>query len=44
MQTAIVTGANRGVGRGVAKQLALLGYRTILTSRDELKGKLTVKN
>jgi NAD(P)-dependent dehydrogenase (short-subunit alcohol dehydrogenase family) len=42
MHTAIVTGANRGVGRGVAKQLALLGYRTILTSRDELKGKLTV--
>jgi len=42
MRTAIVTGANRGVGRGVAKQLALLGYRTILTSRDDLKGKLTV--
>jgi NAD(P)-dependent dehydrogenase (short-subunit alcohol dehydrogenase family) len=42
MHTAIVTGANRGVGRGVAKQLALRGYRTILTSRDELKGKLTV--
>jgi NAD(P)-dependent dehydrogenase (short-subunit alcohol dehydrogenase family) len=39
---AIVTGANRGIGRGVTKQLALLGYRTILTSRDELKGKLTV--
>jgi len=42
MHTAIVTGANRGVGRGVAKQLALLGYQTILTSRDEVKGKLTV--
>jgi NAD(P)-dependent dehydrogenase (short-subunit alcohol dehydrogenase family) len=42
MHTAIVTGANRGVGRGVAKQLALLGYRTILTSRDDLKGKLTI--
>jgi NAD(P)-dependent dehydrogenase (short-subunit alcohol dehydrogenase family) len=41
MHTAIVTGANRGVGRGVAKQLVLLGYRTILTSRDELKGQLT---
>lgn len=42
MHTAIVTGANRGIGRGVAKQLALLGYRTILTSRDALKGQLTV--
>jgi NAD(P)-dependent dehydrogenase (short-subunit alcohol dehydrogenase family) len=42
MHTAIVTGANRGVGRGVAKQLALLGYQTILTSRHELKGQLTV--
>ncbi len=42
VRTAIVTGANRGVGRGIAKQLVLLGYRTILTSRDELKGKLTV--
>jgi len=42
MRTAIVTGANRGVGRGIAKQLVLLGYRTILTSRDKRKGKLTV--
>jgi len=42
IRTAIVTGANRGIGRGVAKQLAILGYRTILTSRDERKGKLTV--
>ncbi len=42
MRTAIVTGANRGVGRGIAKRLALLGYRTILTSRDELKGEFTV--
>ena len=42
MHTAIVTGANRGIGRGVAKQLALLGYRTILTSREEHRGKRTV--
>lgn len=42
VRTAIVTGANRGVGRGIAKLLVLLGYRTILASRDELKGKLTV--
>jgi NAD(P)-dependent dehydrogenase (short-subunit alcohol dehydrogenase family) len=42
VRTAIVTGANRGVGRGIAKQLVLLGYRVILTSRDELKGKQTI--
>ncbi len=42
MRTAIVTGANRGVGREIAKQLALLGYRVILTSRDEAKGKRTI--
>ncbi|CAG0927404.1 carbonyl reductase 1 [Thermoflexales bacterium] len=42
MHTAIVTGANRGVGREVAKQLVMLGCRTILTSRDESKGQLTV--
>ncbi len=42
MRTAIVTGANRGVGREVARQLVLLGYRVVLTSRDESKGKQTV--
>lgn len=41
MRTAIVTGANRGVGRGVVKKLAALGYRTILTSRNERKGQQT---
>jgi len=42
MRTAIVTGANRGVGREIAKQLVLLGYRVILTSRNELNGKRAV--
>lgn len=42
MRTAIVTGANRGVGREIARQLVDLGYRVILTSRDERKGKRTV--
>jgi len=41
MRTAIVTGANRGVGRGVVQQLVQRGYRTILTSRDEREGKRT---
>jgi NAD(P)-dependent dehydrogenase (short-subunit alcohol dehydrogenase family) len=43
MRTAIVTGANRGVGRGIAKRLAVLGYRVVLTSRDEAKGKAAVR-
>jgi len=38
MLTAIVTGGNRGVGREVAKQLVLRGYRVILTSRSQQKG------
>ena len=42
MRTAIVTGANRGVGREIAKQLVRLGNRVILTSRDEAKGEQTV--
>jgi NAD(P)-dependent dehydrogenase (short-subunit alcohol dehydrogenase family) len=39
MRTAIVTGANRGVGREIAKQLVNLGYRVLFTSRDETKGR-----
>jgi NAD(P)-dependent dehydrogenase (short-subunit alcohol dehydrogenase family) len=42
VRTAIVTGANRGVGREIARQLVLLGHRVILTSRDEARGKQTI--
>jgi len=42
VRTAIVTGANRGIGRGIVKQLVTMGYRVIITSRDELKGKQTL--
>lgn len=38
LRTAIVTGANRGIGREIARQLALHGYRVIFTSRDPLTG------
>ena len=38
LKTAVVSGANRGLGLEICRQLSLLGIRTILTSRDEVKG------
>jgi NAD(P)-dependent dehydrogenase (short-subunit alcohol dehydrogenase family) len=40
---ALVTGGNRGVGREVCRQLALLGFAVILGSRDLRKGELAAK-
>lgn len=38
-KVAVVTGANRGIGLEVAKSLAASGFKTVLTCRDEAKGK-----
>lgn len=37
-RVAVVTGANRGIGKEIAHQLAQKGLTVILTSRDESKG------
>jgi NAD(P)-dependent dehydrogenase (short-subunit alcohol dehydrogenase family) len=38
-KVAVVTGGNRGLGFEASRQLAKQGYKVILTSRDEDKGK-----
>jgi NAD(P)-dependent dehydrogenase (short-subunit alcohol dehydrogenase family) len=40
---AVVTGGNRGVGREISRQLALLGFEVVLGSRDLRKGEITAK-
>ena len=38
-KTAVVTGANSGIGKITALELARLGARTVLVCRDAAKGK-----
>ncbi len=38
-RVALVTGGNRGIGREVARKLSGEGFRTILTARDEVRGR-----
>jgi (+)-neomenthol dehydrogenase len=40
---AVVTGANKGIGFGICKQLASAGIIVILTARDENRGREAVK-
>lgn len=39
----VVTGANRGIGKEICRQLAALGHEVILTARSEEKGKTVAK-
>jgi NAD(P)-dependent dehydrogenase (short-subunit alcohol dehydrogenase family) len=42
IKTALVTGANKGIGRHIARQLAQLGVRVLAGSRDVARGQRTV--
>jgi NAD(P)-dependent dehydrogenase (short-subunit alcohol dehydrogenase family) len=41
---AVVTGANRGIGLDVSRQLAAAGMSVVLTSRDPNRGELSARN
>ncbi|GFH40878.1 SDR family NAD(P)-dependent oxidoreductase [Lactococcus insecticola] len=42
MKTALVTGANKGIGFEIAKQLGLSGWRVVVGARDASRGKAAV--
>ena len=43
-KSVLITGANRGIGYEIARQLGMAGFRVFLTARNKEKGERTVKN
>ena len=43
MKTILITGANKGIGFEIVRQLSKSGHRVILTSRDEAKGNAAIE-
>jgi len=41
-KVALITGANKGLGKEIGRQLGLLGYTVVLTSRDKKAGEAAV--
>ena len=39
----LITGANKGIGKEIARQLGLLGYTVVLTARDQKAGAKAVE-
>ncbi len=42
-KVALITGANKGIGKEIARQLGLLGYTVVITARDQNSGTKAVE-
>ena len=42
-KVALITGANKGIGKEIARQLGMLGYTVVLTARDQNAGTKAVE-
>ena len=44
MKTAIITGANKGIGFGIAKHLGLSGWQIVIGARDEARAEASISS
>lgn len=44
MKTAIITGANKGIGFGIAKHLGLSGWQIVIGARDEARAEAAISS